>query len=192
MLPPETSVYGDTLDYAIYGIRPSLLVLAQRAALDVLDRVAVCANEYLSLGNKPGDIFFRTFWRGAGGTGNWRSQLREEVAKGNRGIIALGELASDLTDGGFLSSKSHLRNTGTHRFCVLHDLGNTPSRPSRAVEHHHINLFFKETMESLRVARSAILYLVDAIACREGRRNSGEPTATLNVPLHHHHIRGLK
>lgn len=34
----ETSVYGDTLDYAVYGLKPSLFILAQRSGLDVLDR----------------------------------------------------------------------------------------------------------------------------------------------------------
>jgi len=187
--PRETSVYGDTLDYAIYGVKPSLLVLAQRAALDLLDRVAVCVNEYLSIGDKPSEIAFRTFWREDGGTGSWRTQLQDEIKARNRGIVALGELASDLGEGGFLWSKHQLRNVGTHRFCVLHDLGDTPSRASPAVEHYGLSSFFRETIDSLKVARSAILYLLDAVAWREERQSAAGPRVTLNV-LPHHYIRG--
>jgi hypothetical protein len=187
--PCETSVYGDTLDYALYGVRPSILILAQRAALDLLDRVAVCANEYFSLNERPHEISFRTFWRENGGTGPWRQDLRDQIATWNIGLIALAELASDLGEGGLLWSKHQLRNLGTHRFCVLHDLGNTPSRPSPAVEHHKVTEFLEETFGSLRVARSAILYLVDAVAWRE-RQGSGDYSRFTLEVLPHHYIRG--
>ncbi len=185
----ETSVYGDTLDYAVYGLKPSLFILAQRSALDVLDRVAVCANEYFRIGEKPRQISFREFWRDNGGTGPWRSAWKEELDAWNPGVIALGDLASDLSEGGLLWDKHLLRNAGTHRFCVLHDLGNTPSRPSPAVEHHKLSEFFNQTIGSLRIARSAILYLVDAIAWRERRKAPHDPRFTLEI-LPHHYIRG--
>ena len=44
--PRDTGVYFDTLDYAVYGATPSRLVLAQRTALDLLDKVAVALNDY--------------------------------------------------------------------------------------------------------------------------------------------------
>jgi tetratricopeptide (TPR) repeat protein len=37
----ETSLYMDTLDYSLYGTGPSALVLAQRAALDILNRTTL-------------------------------------------------------------------------------------------------------------------------------------------------------
>ena len=185
----DASWYADTLDYAVYGVGPSLLILAQRAALDILDRVAVCANEYFGLGSKPTEIYFQGFWREKGGTGDWRAPLQDELTAQNPGLIALGELAADLGEGGMLAAKHSLRNIGTHRFSVLHDLGNSARSPSPGVDHHNIEEFFTETVDTLQVVRSAILYLFDAIECREARQRTGGPRATLFVPPHHY-IRG--
>lgn len=178
----------DTLDYALYGVEQSMLVLAQRAALDILDRVAVCMNDYLGIGGKPSDIYFRTFWRENGGVGNWCSSLQAELTEGNPGLIALGELASDLCEGSFLSPKRDLRNISTHRFCVLHDIGVVPSRVTPAVEHFDIQLFFMQTVESLQIVRSAILYLLDSIAWHEARRSPNVLAGRI-VVLPHHYVR---
>ncbi len=183
---PNTALYMDTLDYAVYGIGPAMLTLAQRAALDVLDRVAVCANEYFRLGEKPTQVTFQDFWREHGGLGPWRTALRPLL---NPGIIALAELASDLGNGGALGIKRRLRNAATHRFCILHDEGATGSRPSPGIDHHGYGEFGGETIATLQVARSAILYLLDAIAWAESHRPRGAPALQLEV-VPHHHIRG--
>ena len=52
----------DTLDYARYGIKQSLLVLAQKAAVDVLDKVAAAANVDLKIGGDPQAVSFGTCW----------------------------------------------------------------------------------------------------------------------------------
>src|SRR5688572_4652607 len=187
----DTSLYMDTLDYALYGTAPSILILGQRAALDILDRVAVCANEYLATGQKPNEIQFRTFWREHDGAGTWKSWLKAEISTNNPGIIALGELASDLTEGGPLSPKHSMRNVSTHRFCVLHDLANTPSRESQGIEHHDIQFFFDHTIETLQIARLAILYLLDVIAWRESCNRTNGLQSTM-VVMPHHYIRGEK
>jgi hypothetical protein len=72
---------------------------------------------------------------------------------------------------------------------MLHDLGNNPSRTSPAVEHQEVAAFFEETIASLQVARSAILYLIDAINWHEIRLPKTGPTLRIPV-VSHHHIRG--
>ncbi len=189
--PKDTSLYMDTLDYSLYGIAPSLLVLAQRAALDILDRVAACANDYFHAGDKPNGIHFRNFWRENQGTGTWRPWVQSLLSTPNPGIIALGELASDLTEGSALCQKYNSRNISTHRFCVLHDLAKTPSRVSPAIEHYDLRSFLDQTIETLQITRSAILYLLDAIAWHE----ANNATDGLKVPMFvrpHHYIRGQK
>jgi len=59
---PESGKYSDTLDYACYGIKPSMLTLAQRGCLDLLDKVAVAASEYLRLPSSPSRISFTNRW----------------------------------------------------------------------------------------------------------------------------------
>ncbi len=185
----DTSLYMDTLDYALYGVAPSMLSLAQRTVLDILDRFAVCANDYFGLGDKPHTIYFRTFWREHGGTGAWRPAIQAEVLAGNPGLVALSDLASDLCEGGFLAPKYNLRNVSTHRFCVLHDEGDKPSRPSAAIDHYTMSAFLDQTIGSLQIVRSAILYLLDAIAWHEARIRHDGPMVTFAV-VPHHYIRG--
>ena len=166
-----------------------MLSLAQRTVLDVLDRVAVCVNDYLGLGGKPNAIYFRTFWREHGGKGAWRPAIQAETLAGNPGLVALSDLASDLCEGGFLAPKHNLRNVSTHRFCVLHDEGDRPSRPSAAINHYNMSAFLDQTIGSLQIVRSAILYLVDAIAWHEARIRHDGPVVTAPI-VPHHYIRG--
>jgi hypothetical protein len=187
----DTSVYADSLDYAIYGIAPAKLSLAQRAALDILDRVAVLVNEYLDVGLEPKRIHFRTFWRQE--DDRWRQPLHEELSSGNTAIAALGEMAQDLEAQGYLAPKRALRNTSTHRFVVLHDPYLDRYRASQAVEHYAYASFSEETIETLQVVRSAILYLAQLVSVRE-QRKSGESKG-VNVPLvvpTHHEIWGME
>src|SRR6185312_1409704 len=70
--PRDTGLYFDTLDFAVYGATPSRLVLAQRTALDLLDKIAVALNDYFSVTNKPKDVHFHTFWREKPNEPRWR------------------------------------------------------------------------------------------------------------------------
>ncbi len=169
---PETGRFADTLDYANYGTRISMLTLAQRASLDVLDRIAVFVAEYLGLDESPRSISFRTRWHKQpirDGQREWHPGIQAEVEANNRGFIALADVAIDLTDKGFLSPKVQARHTGTHRVPVLHDLGSTPSRPSKYVTHFSEKEFVGEVLETLRLTRASLIYLVDAVATREAR-----------------------
>lgn len=108
-------------------------------------------------------------------------------------VYGLVELAEDYDSrAGILRSHKDLRNSGTHRFVVLHDLGD-PSRSRQApeIEHHHREHFTQEVLRALRVARSAIQMLALAISQHErglGQRMDGF-VGTMIVP-DHHWIRG--
>ncbi len=95
----DSGLYFDTLDYALYGVTPSRLVLAQRAALDLLDKIAVALNEHLSVGLKAKKVNFLEFWRAKPNEPTWRPALAEAIRGGNNALIALSEIAADLTDG---------------------------------------------------------------------------------------------
>lgn len=66
----ETGTYGDSLDYARYGMRPALLVLAQRASVDVLDKIAFLISEYLQIEEDPQKVEFQTRWHKRNKKGN--------------------------------------------------------------------------------------------------------------------------
>lgn len=179
----DTATYANTLDEAVYGQGPAELTLAQRAALDLLDRLAVMVNEYLEIGIDPRRVTFKGLWT-VNKHAEWRPAIRDEVAKGNRSILALADLSFDLDDGGYLFPFKSLRNAGTHRFVVLHDVVDTFD-PSNAVEHMDLADYEESLLATLRIARAAILYVVELIRVREERIAPGGPAVYLDVPDHH-------
>ena len=193
---PKTGQFADTLDYAMYGPDTSALILAHRTALDLLDKVAITANYYFELGVAPNKVGFGRLWRDPADkkTGSPLSKKVEALIRsGVHAIYGLAELAEDY-DGvnGILRSQKDLRNSGTHRFVVLHDLRD-PSRARQAheIEHLHRSDFTNKALRALRVARSAIQMLTLAISQHEEilSKQTDGIIGTRIVP-DHHWIRG--
>ena len=159
---PDTGRFADTLDMATYGPRHSALVLAQRTALDLLDKVAVTANHYFELGVPPNRVHFGRIWRDQRGSARRVRPLLPQVERaihfGVRGLYGLVELADDYDgDDGIHRLKKELRNAGTHRFVVLHEVGDgSDARQAPEVQRVSFDAFRAEVLNALRVARSAI------------------------------------
>lgn len=169
---PESAIYADTLDYADYGINLSALSLSHRSCIDLLDKVAVAISTYLGISDDPRRISFVNRWykpREKSSSPDWQSEISEEIAKGNIGLIALSELAKDLGVRGFLEESRLLRHSASHRFVILHDLG--PDEYSRvgAVDHFGVEAYKRMLLKSFQFVRAALLYVVQAIRIRELR-----------------------
>jgi len=190
---PDSGFYTDTLDYAVYGIVPSLLSLAQRACIDVLDKIAAATTEYFSIPGNVKVVYFWSRWFDNPREGPpfvWHSSLRPHIDSGNTAIIALADISFDIDEGGFLVRKKAFRHSSTHRFTVLHDMGCTPSRESAQIEHSEIHEFKDQLIESLQLARAAVLYFVEMVSIAEKTRAAAVGTVgTITVPSHHN-IRG--
>jgi len=191
-LAPETGYYSDTLDYANYGISQGILLFAQRSAIDILNRIAVAASEYLGLPGRSRSITFWDRWhkverRRLKTPLEWQQPIEEEIKNGNTTLIALSELAVDVMQEGYLNLQKTLRNASTHRFVILHELGNQGSRPSNHIEHYSQEDFEKQTLRALRIARAALFYFREMITFREARleKNADGPMGILDVPPHH-------
>ena len=189
---PATGRFGDTLDYADYGPDVSALILAHRTALDLLDKIAVVANHYFEFGLPPDKVYFGKLWRGGPDKATGKRPLNQKVEQailgGASALYGLVELAEDYdSSAGILRSQKDLRNAGTHRFVVLHDLGNpAQSRQAPEVEHHRREPFTQEALRALRVARSAIQMLALSISQHEqslAQRTAGF-VGSLVVPDH--------
>ena len=92
-----------------------------------------------------------------------------------------------------MGAQKQFRNSSTHRFTVLHDIGREPAPDSSAIEHKNLDEFKQLTLASLRLARSALFYFVDFIVFSEDHREN-EPSgflASFEVP-DHDYIRGRK
>lgn len=189
---PRTGQFADTLDYANYGPNSSALVLAHRTALDLLDKVAVTANHYFGLGQPFDKIHFGTLWRDRAvketGVRPLKRAVEETIRSGVPALYGLVELADDYgSKGGILYSQKSLRNAGTHRFVVLHDLGGSiDGRKVPEVEHWEREQFTEEVLQALRVARSSIQMLALAILQNERAllHQSQGLVATQVVPDH--------
>jgi len=190
---PESGLYSDTLDYAVYGVLPSMFSLAQRACIDLLDKIAVATSEYFMIPGPANEVYFTKRWFANHRRDQplaWHPSLRPHIDKGNLAVIALAELSLDIKEGGALHQKKAYRHSSTHRFTILHDVGCTPSRKSVHVEHCALGDFTSHLIESLQLARAAVFYFVEMISISEAKNKTGSNKALpLNVPTHHY-IRG--
>lgn len=158
--PSDSGTYSDTLDMALYGETPARLVLAQRATLDLLDKIAVAANDHFETGVAPRRTTFATYWREPG-----EDVLRQGLPlpeKLRSAGVALAELAFDMDPAGMYPAAKTLRNAGTHRLVNL-----TWGDPTGATELAHSSVgarsLVQATREALRVARAAYIYLIDLV-----------------------------
>ncbi|ONI63408.1 hypothetical protein ALI44B_01365 [Leifsonia sp. ALI-44-B] len=156
----DSGFYVETLDYSLYGTQYSRLLLAQRSALDVLDKTAVVANEHFAVGDEARRVSFRQFWSSK--DGRVRSELQENPQR-SLAALALSELAYDMDNGGMYAPSQALRNAGTHRIvhaAIIDTTGVTVNARSR------IDIFelVDSTVLALQATRSAYLYLVDLVA----------------------------
>jgi len=193
-LVPETGSYSDTLDYGKYGTGQSVLIIAQKATLDVLDKIAAAATDYLGLSGNPRKVYFRSRWhvmdvkerRMFASPLQWQPEVENEICLGNAGLIALSELAYDYA-GGYLRSKKEIRDSATHRLIVLHEmLMRDKSNPVDFLERYTEYDFERLLVESLQVARAALFYFHESVTTHERRlrRDIGE-VPVLSFPSHH-------
>lgn len=192
----ETGLYLDTLDYATYGMLSSRLVLAQRSSLDLLDKIAVVINDYFNLGMSSDRVTFINVWRERRSADNWHPGLSEALKLGNPGLVALSEISADLLakatheEPPMLSAERRARNTGTHRFTVLHDMATGSYRPSEAIDHHDLGAFQKLSLRTLKLARAAYLHLLEAVYFDSVARQADAGTSLPLSLRSHHYIRG--
>lgn len=185
---PDSGFYFDTLDYAIYGVVPSMLSLAQRACIDVLDKIAVATSELFAIPGSRNNIYFSNRWLivKKGQPQAWDAAIRPEIERGNTAVLALAELSLDVHQDGALHQKKVYRHASTHRFTVLHDIGCKPSQPSDCIEHCGLSEFKSHLIESLQLVRSAIIYFVEMVSIRETAYKKGKGLAgVMSVPSHH-------
>ena len=158
--PDDPGLYTGTLDGSLYGEPAALLLLAHRSALDVLDKIAVTANEYFGSGLVPARVEYSRYWRDSR-TGQIRPQLGSG-GEGLRCLLALAELAGDLSEDGMYPNARLLRNAGTHR--LVHATTGEPTGPTQDT-FSTVNMPELQTaaIEALQVSRAAYLYFVDLI-----------------------------
>lgn len=195
----ETTSHADTLDSAVYGVRYSALTSAQRIVFDILDKIAVTLACYLGM-RKADKTDFTKVWgiKKKGEAFKLHKEIKASFNSGNPGLIALYNIFHDISKDdsrghGYMEAHKTYRNTSTHRFSVLHDdmTPNDHSSSSLAVDHIDITEFERLTLDSLKLARAALFYLVDMIIFAEESKHSDDGTIVVSsIVPDHDHIRG--
>lgn len=181
----DAALYGDTLDYARYGQQVSRLTLGLRSALDVLDKVGTAFNHHFRVGLEPKRVSFGSIWRDVDNGNELRPVVRDEIRAGNLSVLALVELSADLYEDGWLSGRRELRNIATHRFVVAHDTMSSPISSSPATTHIRMERLGQSAISAVRLGRSALCYLAEAISRYEDRnRLRATPALPLVFPSH--------
>ncbi|MBF0817790.1 hypothetical protein E4U02_15415 [Microbacterium paludicola] len=177
--PADTGTYADTLDMSLYGEPPAQLVLAQRATLDLLDKIAVAANDHFKTGMQARKVTFENYWREGKS-----SQLRTGLPipeKAASAAVALAELSFDIDKDGLYPEAKTLRNAGTHRLVHL-----THGAATGVTELAHSSIdaetLVHATHQSLRVARAAYMYLIDLVQDQQDALTEGEQLMALPLP----------
>ena len=164
--------FWDTLNYADWGVRPGIGVQALKVAVDTLDTIAVFVHLYFRSGRGVHSINFRTL-----PYTSRRNKSKKVIAppfaealkppEQNRGLAALFDLSAELDEQSIstLGTLVQRRHAATHRFFAVHNEGVPYS--SDWTEHVSWPELIQESLESLRLARGAILYLAQMIHIHE-------------------------
>lgn len=170
----DSGVYGDARDGTIHGEQVAQLVIAQRTALDVLDKLAVTTNEHLRIGVAPGRIDYRGYWAPRG---IWREGLMPPASDG-RALLAVADLANDLASDGFYEHSQMLRNAGTHRVIAATVLPRPAAAAKEALSVVGLDALMESTLEALRVARAAFLYIIGLLEEWADYEDEQDPVAS--------------
>ena len=184
--------FWDTANYAAWGVRVGMATQALRAAVDLLDKIAVFVHLYFRTSRTARGVTFATL--------PYRNDKRKEIeptlacalkapiANRNKGLIALIDLSSELEEqsNSRLRALAQYRNAATHRFLVVH----TELAPDSTEWSEHVSWtdVTEDLLYLLGLGRHAILYLAQMISSQErGEGPKGEdssPPSPMPLPVH--------
>jgi hypothetical protein len=160
------------------------------ATTNILDKIANYVHLYFGTQRKQNGIYFTSLWHPRNKENTMDSELRAaiEPPRGNRGLLALCDLACELERKTPLATLVNRRHTATHRFLVVHSIEPVieASRPLDRIEWKSL---VAEMVQLLGITRAAIIYLARAIDINEAqaRHEDGE-AGVVRAPMPMHRV----
>lgn len=159
-------VIVDTLDYSNHDIYTELLKFSFRISVNLLDKIAFFLNDYLKLGIPDYKISFY------GNSNIWEfndKMSTELVKRDNPSLMALYDIYLDFVNKNYEEIRD-LRNKSTHRYLVVQDavLGGSMSNDLSYIKYDD---FFDIVLTSMKLSRSAIIYLINFVNYEETKGN---------------------
>lgn len=161
------------LDYSLHSSYIQMLKTAFRLAVDVLDKIAFFVRDYYGVHSLPEkDVKFRSIFP----TKNDPLILRPEFANiGNPFIFALFDLSLDLRVGGDYEFVHKIRNALTHRVFVIHEIMIREDEENDNIPRAYLDKFLKDCIQTMQIARAAVMYLIMVVDFEEKRVNPKWP-----------------
>ena len=178
----DVALYN-TLDYPSYALAVEKVKAAYRIAYSLFDKIAFFINEYMKLGIKPKDVYFRSLWHKNRGASPLL--IRDEFEKSqNWPFRGLYWLSKDLFDDSFCdvmepdAQELHtIRNRLEHSYLKVHEMIVSPSGDA-SVDFWTDRLAYSvlrqdletKTLRVLKLARAGLIYLSLGMHREERRR----------------------
>lgn len=174
--------FADTLTYARWGIGTGLRVAALANATNLLDKIAGVAHQYLRTGKSPRHAYMRNFGLLIKPNKPDRIDppIGTELNEGNRGLLALCDLAGEIGRDTPLNDLLQRRNAATHRTVAVHEMLLEPdAAPNEWLDRVEADDLAEALLDQLSRSRAALIYLADAINHRDRRLAPPGPIPTL-------------
>lgn len=184
----------DTLDAPVFGLAVEKMKISFRMSYSLFDKIAYFLNRYLQLGIPENKVNFRQIWR----EGDKKPIRQALLDSENWPFRGLYWLSKDLFEKGFMEvaepdarALNELRNHLEHKYVKVHhtalSLSRDPAMPFFDPFSHSITCeeMERRSLQILRLARSALVYLSLGMHQEERRRCVASPAGALvsGMPL---------
>lgn len=163
------TTFVNTLDYSQFNLYFGLLKSAFKEAYNILDKIAVFVNDYYKLGLQEDRIYFTSIWYC-----NNCKKIRDEILESkNISMYALYDIYQDFRSN-YYKNMQNIRNALVHRKLVIFDSMPTDGDKKDDKNNIDYDTMLSETINLLRLTKSAIIYLVNFVNIEENKKRKGE------------------
>ena len=173
--------FFDTASFARFSARTGLAAQAHKAAVDLMDKIAVFVHVYLRSDSVRGQITFDKFPYFSKGKLHASFAGALEPPERNKGLMALLDLHKELKADppSPLKRRTIRRHSSTHMFLVVHHMAAGDSIPK--IDRVNWDQLIEESLDQLSFVRGAILYLANMIEIHEEVSSRGSQAGLLPV-----------
>ncbi len=168
------TTFVNTLDYSQFNIYYGLLKSAFKDAYSIFDKIALFINEYLGLGIENKKIYYWTIWEKKNENNPNKDNnyiIRDEILNTkNISLYALYDINKDFKTP-YYGKLGNIRNAAQHQKLIIYDL----VTPDKNKDYYCIeyDVFLEETIKIMKLAKSAIIYLINFVNIQEQRKLKG-------------------
>ena len=168
------TTFINTLDYSQFNLYCGLLKSAFKEAYNILDKIAFFINNYFCLGLSEKKIYFTSIWAED-------KKIRNEILQSNNiSLYALYDIYQDFKSGHY-EKIQNIRNALVHRNLVVYDSVLTGWDNKDDEVNLGYDTLLSETINLLRLTKSAIIYLINFVNIEENKKRSNGLIAPMFV-----------